>query len=55
VQTTFLGKHVRVAVEKPASEAPVILALHDPSTLPAVGATVALSWAAEDATVLESQ
>jgi spermidine/putrescine transport system ATP-binding protein len=54
VQTSFLGKHVRVAVETAASEAPVISALHDPSALPAVGATVALWWSAEDAAVLES-
>src|SRR5690349_8851693 len=55
VQTSFLGKHVRVAVDTAASEAPVIVALHDSSALPAVGATVALVWAAEDAAVLESQ
>jgi ABC-type Fe3+/spermidine/putrescine transport system ATPase subunit len=55
VQTSFLGKHVRVAVETAASEAPVIIALHDPSALPDVGATVALSWSAEDAAVLESE
>jgi spermidine/putrescine transport system ATP-binding protein len=54
VQTSFLGKHVRVAVETGATDAPVILALYDPSALPAVGATVALSWSAEDAAVLES-
>ena len=53
VQTSFLGKHVRVAVATAASEAPVVIALHDPSTLPPVGATVALSWSAEDAAVLE--
>jgi spermidine/putrescine transport system ATP-binding protein len=55
VQTSFLGKHVRVAVDTGAAEAPVIIALHDPSALPAVGATVALSWSAEDAAVLESE
>jgi spermidine/putrescine transport system ATP-binding protein len=55
VQTSFLGKHVRVAVETAASEAPVIIALHDPSALPDVGATVALSWSGEDAVVLESE
>jgi spermidine/putrescine transport system ATP-binding protein len=54
VQTSFLGKHVRVAVETAATDAPVILALNDPSALPPVGATVALSWAAEDAAVLDA-
>jgi spermidine/putrescine transport system ATP-binding protein len=53
VHTSFLGKHVRVAVETAASDAPVIIALYDPSGLPSVGAAVALSWAAEDAAVLE--
>ena len=55
VQTSFLGKHVRVAVETAATDAPVILALYDPSALPAVGATVALSWSPADAAVLESE
>jgi spermidine/putrescine transport system ATP-binding protein len=55
VQTSFLGKHVRVAVDTAASEAPVVIALHDPSTLPPVGASVALSWSAEDAAVLEPE
>jgi spermidine/putrescine ABC transporter ATP-binding subunit len=54
VQTSFLGKHVRVAVETAASDEPVIVALHDPTALPSVGMTVALSWSAEDAVVLES-
>ncbi len=54
VQTSFLGKHVRVAVETSASDQPVIVALHDPTALPSVGMTVALSWSAEDAVVLES-
>jgi spermidine/putrescine transport system ATP-binding protein len=55
VQTSFLGKHVRVAVETSASEAPVIVALHDPTALPDVGAAVKLSWSAEDAAVLEAE
>src|SRR5579862_1295348 len=54
VQTSFLGKHVRVAVETGAAEAPVIVALHDPSALPAVGDTVGLGWAAGDSVVLEA-
>jgi spermidine/putrescine transport system ATP-binding protein len=54
VHTSFLGKHVRVAVETAASDAPVIVALHDPTALPDLGTTVALSWSAEDAAVLES-
>jgi ABC-type Fe3+/spermidine/putrescine transport system ATPase subunit len=55
LQTSFLGKHVRVAVETAASEAPVIVALNDASALPAVGSAVSLSWSAEDAAVLESE
>ena len=54
VQTSFLGKHVRVAVETAASKAPVIVTLHDATALPSVGMTVALTWSAEDAVVLES-
>jgi spermidine/putrescine transport system ATP-binding protein len=54
VQTSFLGKHVRVAVETKASEAPVIVALHDTSALPGVGDAVALAWAAADGIVLEA-
>jgi ABC-type Fe3+/spermidine/putrescine transport system ATPase subunit len=54
VQTSFLGKHVRIAVETGASDAPVIVALHDPSALPQPGDSVALSWAAGDGVVLES-
>jgi spermidine/putrescine ABC transporter ATP-binding subunit len=54
VQTSFLGNHVRVAVETPAADAPVIVALHDPSALPRVGDVVTLSWAAGDVVALES-
>jgi len=54
VHTSFLGKHIRVAVETAASDAPVIIALYEASALPAIGATVTLSWPAEDAAVLES-
>ena len=54
VHTSFLGKHVRVALETRASDAPVIVALHDTSALPAVGDTVGLVWAAADGIVLEA-
>jgi hypothetical protein len=54
VQTSFLGNHVRVAIETPAADAPVIVALHDPSALPRVGDVVTLSWAAGDVVALES-
>jgi spermidine/putrescine transport system ATP-binding protein len=54
VQTSFLGKHVRVAVQTRAAEAPVIVALHDAAALPAVGDTVALAWTAADGIVLEA-
>jgi spermidine/putrescine transport system ATP-binding protein len=53
VQTSFLGKHVRIAVETGAAEAPVIVALHDPSALPAVGDSVGLAWSSGDSVVLE--
>jgi len=53
VQTSFLGKHVRVAVATRASEAPVVAALHDTSELPAVGDEVELTWSADDGVVLE--
>ena len=54
VQTSFLGKHVRVAVQTQASEAPVVVALHDASALPAVGNEVTLTWAPADGIVLEA-
>jgi spermidine/putrescine transport system ATP-binding protein len=54
VQTSFLGKHVRVAVQTRASDAPVIVALHDTAALPAVGDTVGLAWTAADGIVLEA-
>ncbi len=52
VQTSFLGSHVRVAVETRAVDAPVILTLHE-AIVPAVGDEVALSWAPADGIVLE--
>jgi spermidine/putrescine ABC transporter ATP-binding subunit len=54
VQTSFLGNHVRVAVETSASDAPVIVSLRDATALPAVGDEVALSWSAADGVVLEA-
>ncbi len=54
VHTSFLGSYVRVAVDTPASTAPVIVALHDATTVPAVGDAVALSWTAADGIVLEA-
>jgi len=54
VQTSFLGSYVRVAVETPASDAPVIVALHDAASVPAVGDDVSLSWTADDGIVLEA-
>ncbi len=54
VQTSFLGDHVRIAVETPASDAPVIVALHEATTAADVGDEVALSWSAADGIVLEA-
>ena len=54
VQTSFLGSFVRVAVETPASDAPVIVALHDATTIPDVGDEVTLAWTAADGIVLEA-
>jgi len=54
VQTSFLGDHVRIAVETPASDAPVIVALHEATTVADVGDEVALSWSAADGIVLEA-
>jgi ABC-type Fe3+/spermidine/putrescine transport system ATPase subunit len=54
VQTSFLGSYVRVAVETAASDAPVIVALHDAASVPAVGDDVSLSWTADDGIVLEA-
>ena len=55
VQTSFLGSHVRVAVETRASEVPVTAALRDADALPAVGDTVHIGWAPGDAIVLEAE
>jgi len=53
VQTSFLGSYVRVAVETACAEAPVIVALHDATSVPSIGEPVELSWAAGDGIVLE--
>ena len=53
VQTSFLGSYVRVAVETPSSDAPVIVALREATAVPAVGDNVSLTWPAADGIVLE--
>ena len=53
LQTSFLGSYVRVAIETPSAEAPVVAALRDASSIPAVGDEVTLSWPAADGIVLE--
>jgi len=53
VQTSFLGSFVRVAVQTPAAEAPVVVALREASAIPQVGDEVSLSWRPEDGIVLE--
>ena len=55
VQTSFLGSFVRVAVETAASEAPVIVAIHDEAAVPQVGDGVSLRWHAADGIVLEDR
>ena len=54
VHTSFLGDHVRVAVETGAADAPVMVAMHDVSSLPEIGAAVSLAWAPADGIVLEA-
>jgi ABC-type Fe3+/spermidine/putrescine transport system ATPase subunit len=57
VQSSFLGTHIRVAVETKCSAAPLIVALHgeSPSSVPAEDAEVAVWWQPEDAIVLPAQ
>ncbi len=55
VQTSFMGSHVRVAVETQAVEAAVIVALHDAAAAPAVGSAVGLAWSPSDGIVLEAE
>jgi hypothetical protein len=54
VQSSFLGTRLRVAVETPSSEAPLIVALHgeDPASAPVEDAEVAVWWAPGDAILL---
>jgi spermidine/putrescine ABC transporter ATP-binding subunit len=54
LQSSFLGTRLRVAVETPSSEAPVIVALHgeDPASAPAEDTETALWWAQGDAILL---
>jgi ABC-type Fe3+/spermidine/putrescine transport system ATPase subunit len=53
LQTSFLGSFVRVAVETPSSDAPVVVALREADAVPAIGDEVSLSWPAADGIVLE--
>jgi spermidine/putrescine transport system ATP-binding protein len=53
LQTSFLGSFVRVAVETPSSDAPVVVALREADTVPEVGDEVSISWPAADGIVLE--
>jgi spermidine/putrescine transport system ATP-binding protein len=54
LQTSFLGSYVRVAVETPSAEAPVVVALREATAVPEVGDQVWLSWPAGDGIVLEA-
>ena len=54
LHTSFLGSYVRVAVETPAAEAPVMVALHDAVDVPPVGSTVSLSWTEDTGIALEA-
>ena len=55
VQSSFLGTRVRVAVETAVSPVPLMIAMHgeDQMSVPEEDAEVAISWAPEDAIVLE--
>jgi spermidine/putrescine transport system ATP-binding protein len=53
LQTSFLGSYLRVAVETPSADAPVVVALHEAANVPAIGDEVSLSWPAADGVVLE--
>jgi spermidine/putrescine transport system ATP-binding protein len=55
VQSSFLGTRVRVAVETAASQAPLMGAVHGegPSSVPAEDTDVTLSWAPDDAILLD--
>jgi spermidine/putrescine ABC transporter ATP-binding subunit len=53
VQTSFLGSFLRVAVQTASTDAPVVVALRETSTVPQVGDEVPLVWRPEDGIVLE--
>ena len=55
VQSSFLGTRVRVAVETAASQAPLMVAVHGegPSAVPAEDTDVTVSWAPDDAILLD--
>ena len=53
LQTSFLGSFVRVAVETPSSDGPVVVALREAANMPSIGDEVSLSWPAADGIVLE--
>jgi ABC-type Fe3+/spermidine/putrescine transport system ATPase subunit len=55
LQTSFLGSFVRVAVETPSSDGPVVVALREAANVPAVGDEVSLWWPAADGIVLEQE
>jgi ABC-type Fe3+/spermidine/putrescine transport system ATPase subunit len=57
VQSSFLGTHVRIAVETKCSAIPLIVALHgeDPDSVPPENSGVAVAWAPEDAIVLPAE
>jgi spermidine/putrescine transport system ATP-binding protein len=54
-QSSFLGPRVRVAVQTPASDAPLMVAVHgeDPSSLPTDDVEVDVTWSLEDAILLD--
>jgi spermidine/putrescine ABC transporter ATP-binding subunit len=55
VQSSFLGTRVRVAVETPASDTPLMVAVHgeDPSSLPTDDSDIAVSWSPDEAILLD--
>ena len=55
LQTSFLGSFVRIAVETSSAEAPVVVALHEATSVPSVGDEVSLLWLAADGIVLERE
>jgi ABC-type Fe3+/spermidine/putrescine transport system ATPase subunit len=55
VQSSFLGTRVRVAVETPASAAPLMVAVHGeaPEAVPVEETDVTVSWSPDDAILLD--